>query len=261
MPEIRNVREPWVQYDTICVCSQLYGSEANAGYYTTFQAFGQQASHLLFKRRSEGNVHRAYCNQQSEDRTDFVFWVFEIGLLFMGPPTPTDQTVDGEGPNYFAQEYMPPFWTGVLPRHCAAKLKIGQDEKLHTSAMMLNPGYGPVTSGVAFGADTWAAAAGFKPEMVWCGTQGDPVPQARYWLPITKEDGSPGPIGIPKNELIELRLEVSEFARTTLQAAEGPGTLNFGQTGAEVYIPSRYRIQASLWGFREVQQRGQLRAS
>lgn len=257
---MKNVREPWVQYDTICVCETLYGSEANAGFFTTFNAFGQQAYHLLFKRRSEGNVHRAYCNQQSEDRTDFVFWVFEIGLLFIGPPTPLDLVLDGEGPNYGAQEFMSPFWTGGLPRHCSAKLKIGQDDKLHTSAMMLSPGYGPVASGMTFGSDTLGGQA-LKPEMVWAGCQGDPVPQSRYWLPVIKEDGSPGPIGIPKNELIELRLEVSEHARTILQAVEGPGAMEFGNTGAEIYIKSRYRIQASLWGYREVQQRGELRAS
>jgi hypothetical protein len=256
MSDIKNVREPWVQYDSICVCSQLYGSEANAGFFTSFVAFGQQPYHLLFKRRSEGNVHRAYCNQQSEDRTDFVFWVFEVGLLFLAPPTPLDINTYGEDEG--ADEYMSPFWTGVLPRHTSAKLKIGQDEKLHTSAMMLNPGYGPYTSAATFGTDH---DSGYKPEFVWAGTQGDPVPQSRYWLPITKENGEPGPIGIPKNELVEMRLEISEHARNTLQASGGPGVMNIGNTGAIIDLYTRYRIQVALWGYREVQQRGQLRAS
>ena len=96
MMEPVNVREPWEIHDTLCVCSTLYGSESSAGYFATFAAFGQQLEHLFFKRRSEGNVHRAYNNQQAEDRADFVFHAFQVGLAFIAPPTPLD--IDGAAP-------------------------------------------------------------------------------------------------------------------------------------------------------------------
>ena len=74
----------------------------------------------------------------------------------------------------------------------------------------------------------------------------------------------PKPIGIPKGELVELRLEVAEFARNILTNARGPGNMAIGGIGegpTRVDIPARFSIQASIWGYREVQQRGDLAAS
>ena len=258
MTDFINVREPWEIHDSLCVSSILYGSESNAGFFTTFQAFGQQLEHLFFKRRSEGNVHRAYCNQQSEDRSDFVFRAFQVGLLFIAPPTTQD--CDLSVPTN-AQEYLTQFWTQDLPRHVSASLKIGQDTKLALNGMMLSPGYGPMTSGAAFGLDD---ITNYWPESVFTAVQGVPVPQSRYW--IAGDMDSPDPIGIPKGELIELKVKVSEHARGILSQAGGPGLVRFGQTGegpggSGVYIATRYLIQAAIWGYREVQQRGELRAT
>lgn len=257
----KNVREPWEMHDTLCVCQALYGSESNAGYFTTFNAFGQQLEHLFFKRRSEGNVHRAYNNQQAEDRADFVFHAFQVGLAFIAPPTPLD--VDGAAPAN-PNEFLNVWWQTDLPRHCSASLKIGQDTNLVLNAMMMSPGYGPSNSGVSYGVDDTNVGVNWQ-EMVHTASQGIPTPQARYWI-AGGTLANPKPIGIPKGELVELRLEVSEHARGLLQATTGPGSIRMGGTGegpggSGSYIVSRYAIQASLWGFREVQQRGELRAS
>lgn len=257
MNEFKNVREPWEMHDTLCICNSLYGSEANAGYFTTFNAFGQQSEHLMFKRRSEGNVHRAYNNQQSEDRTDFVFHIFAIGLLFQAPTT-LDARYSGDPvvPSHY-QQYLPAFWTGELPRHCSASLVVGQDTKVDLQAMMMSPGYGPQTSGVGSGLDTLAAESP-TPEMVWTGMQGVPIPSVRYWLATGGND--PKPIGVPKGELLEVKIKVSEYARNLLTAAGGPYSYAQGEEAVYTYFNTRYYIQASLWGYREVQQRGQLRA-
>lgn len=253
----KNVREPWEMHDTLAVCSVLYGSESNAGFFTTFQGFGQRLDHLFFKRRSEGNVHRAYNNQLSEDRMDFVFWAFEVGLLFLAPPTP----LQGDFDTPLLNEYLVPFWTQDLPRHCSASLQIGQDTNLTLNAMMMSPGYGPMCNGAAFGVDDLGAS--YAPEYVYTAVQGQPEPQSRYWIAGgTVEE--PEPIGIPKGELIELRLEVSEFARTILQNAAGPGVMRIGGVGegpSPIDLPARFEIQAAIWGYREVQQRGELSAS
>jgi hypothetical protein len=257
-----NVREPWEMHDTLVVRPTLYGSESAAGYFTTFAAFGQRNDHLFFKRRSEGNVHRAYCNQQSEDRTDFVMQAFEVGLLFTAPPTP----LQGSWGDTVVNEFMVPFWTEDLPRHCAASLKIGQDTNLVLNAMMMSPGYGPQTSGAAQGVDTLDAApppTTYIPEMIWTAVQGVPVPQSRYWIASGGFE-NPTPIGIPKGELVELKLEISEHARNILQGVGGPGQMRIGGEGegpSPVYIDAQFGIQASIWGYREVQQRGELRAS
>lgn len=255
-----NVREPWEMHDTLCVRATLYGSESQAGFFTTFAAFGQRLDHLFFKRRSEGNVHRAYCNQQSEDRADFVFHAFAVGLLFQGPPTPIQGVF-----NSVVNEYVSAFWTQDLPRMCAASLKIGQDTNLTLNAMMMSPGYGPATSGASHGVDTLDAGpvTAYVPEMVWQAVQGQPVPQARYWIATGGPD-NPKPIGIPKGELVELKLEVSEHARNILQGVGGPGQMIVGdieEVPSHILIDASFSIQASIWGYREVQQRGELRAS
>ena len=260
MPDYMNVKESWEMHDTLCVCNNLFGSEANAGYFASFQAFGQRLEHLFFKGRNEGNVHRAYCNQQSEDRADFVFHAFTVGLLFIGPPTTQD--IDQSIPAN-PQEYMTQFWTQDLPRHCSASLKIGQDTNLTLNGMMMSPGYGPMTSGAAMGIDDIDTPGTYWPESIFTAVQGVPVPQSRYW--IAGDPRNPEPIGIPKGELVEIKLKVSEHARDILTTAGGPGYVRFGQTGegpggSGVYKATRYSIQASIWGYREVQQRGQLRA-
>lgn len=257
MPAV-NVREPWEMHDSICIDSTLYGSESNAGFFTTFVGFGQQADHLFFKRRSEGNVHRCYNNQQAEDRSDFVFRAFTVGLLFVAPPTPLDCDAGTPGD---ANELLPVFWTSQLPYHCSISLKIGQDTNLKLQSMMMSPGYGPQTSGVAYGVDDTAVDTNW-PEMVYTGVQGVPTASSRYWI-AGGTPQNPEPIGIPKGELIEMKLRVSEYARGLLTTAAGPGVYRIGGTGEAdaVSIPTRYGIQASLWGYREVQQRGELRAS
>lgn len=253
----KNVREPWEMHDTLCVCQNLYASESNAGYYASFVAFGQQLEHLFFKRRSEGNVHRAYNNQQAEDRMDYVFRAFQIGLLFIGPPTPLVYSTELIPQ---AQEYISTFWTQDLPRHCSASLKIGQDTNLVLQGMMASPGYGPASNGAAFGVDELIAPGTYFPEMMYTAVQGIPIPQSRYWIAGGTYD-LPDPIGIPKGELVELKLKVSEHARGILSTAGGPGVYQIGDGADPITFPTRFAIQASIWGYREVQQRGELRAS
>lgn len=265
--EYKLVQEPWEMHDTLCVCYRLYANEAQGGFFQTFAAFGLQERHLFFKRRSEANVHRAYCNQQSEDRTDFVFYAFQLGLLFFGPPTSLDVSTYGEGTPIQAQEYLPSFWCGELPRHSGVTLRIGQDKKLELQAMMLSPGYGPVSSGAALGIDDPVPGTSYMPEMVWTTVQGVPVAASRYNL-FTGDENNPQPIAIPMGETIELELVLSEHARSILQAVGGPQFYYTGQPSANgpgqgavgEFIATRYGIQASLWGYRCVQQRGMLRA-
>lgn len=251
-----NVREPWEIHDTIRISNSLFGAEANSGFYTTFNAFGAQQQHLFFKRRSEGNVHRAYCNQLSEDRTDFVFRAFSVGLLFLGPPTPLDIRL--VTPPADAQEIMPVWWTTDFPRHVSASLQIGQNTNLVLNGMMMSPGYGPKTAGVSYGVDDTAVGTNY-PEMVYTAVQGEPVPSSRQWI----AGGTwhmPEPIGVPKGELLELRMNISEYARIFLQTVVGPSYYHIGGTGESdaVDIDTSYAIQASVWGYREVQQRGEL---
>jgi hypothetical protein len=257
------VREPWEMHDTLCVCHQLYGNEAQAGFFTTFAAFAAQPEHIFLKRRSEANVHRSYCNNQSEDRTDFVFHAFQMGIMFGGPPTPLDVNTYGEGVPIQAQEYLPSFWCGELPRHTSAHLRIGQDKKLEMQSMMLSPGYGCVTNGAALGIDDPIPDTQYMPEFVWTTNQGVPVSTARYDL-WTGDPKNPQPIGIPQGETVEVTIKLTEHAQDILSSSGGPLYYYTGQpNGSDLpigeFYPTRYFIQVALWGYREVQQRGELR--
>ena len=261
MKPFSNVVEPYELHDTIVVCSQLYSGEPNAGYFQTFAQFGQQDRHLMFKRRSSGIVHPAYNNQDSEDRVDFPYHVFSMGLAFFAPPTPFD--VESMGPGV-TQESLPSFWTQQLPRHVSASLKIGQDIKVEAQGQMYNAGYGVDADGVALGIDDMFPGTGYNPEMVWVSSQGTPTHSARKACFIGPNK-KPVPIAIPKGEAIEVEISLSEQAQQWLTQVGGPSNLITDHTYPEVptyeFFPSRYHIQVSLWGYREVQQRGQLHAA
>jgi len=254
-----NVREPWAIHDTIKICKTLYGSENQIGFFTTFAGFAQREKQLFFKNRSEGNTHLAYNNQQAVDRTDFVFHIFSVGVHFFAPISPLDMQ-DDQGTAGFCQDAMPAFWTMDLPNHCAATLRIGQDDKLEANAAMLIPGYGPNFSGAGTAVQDLGGEGDAMPELVWAATQGVPGRRSRFFTAVDKK-GNPKPISVPRNDIIEMSLEVSEFARGFLNAAGGPGYYWFGLPTDNTYIfPTAYGVQCSLYGFREVQQRGQLHA-
>jgi len=267
-----NSQEPWELHDTLCICSERYGSEPAAGYFTSFVSFAANERHLFFKNRSVGNTHLAYNNQQAMDRSDFVFHAFSIGVHFFGPCTPVlfelDQgSIDTE--QITPQTYQS-FWLHTLPRHCGMEFSVGQDVKLSCNSLMAAPGYGPSISGVGAGLDGLTAIDGLEntmtytqvPEIIYSGTQGVPEKRARFQFGTQRE---PSPIAIPRGEIIEAKLTLSEYARRVLGLFNGPGhyllqkyVFNEVTPTSAVTFPSRFGIQVSLYGVREVQQRGQL---
>lgn len=291
MPQFLNAQEPWELHDTLCICANRYGSEPAAGFFTTFNAFSANERHLFFKNRSVGNTHLAYNNQQAMDRADFVFHAFSIGVHFFGPCTPVLFEVDDQEPNNIDTAQITPqtyqsFWIHTLPRHCGLEFSVGQDVKLSCNSLMAAPGYGPSISGVGAGLDglsgitalsvynagppiavTTTATPNYVqvPEIIYSGTQGLPEKRARFQFGTQRE---PSPIAIPRGEIIEVKLTLSEYARRILALFPGPGSYllqkyvlhgELDPTEA-VTFPSRFGIQVSLYGVREVQQRGQLHA-
>lgn len=253
----KNVREPWELHDTICICNTLYGNEDQVGFLPTFVAFSQREKHIFFKARSEGNTHLAYNNQSASDRVDFVFHLFSVGVHFFGPPTPLDM-YSSAGDALAAQDALPSFWCMDLPRHCGVTVRIGQDDKLQAQAIMLSPGYGPQFSGAGTAVQDLGGEGDCAPELVWSATQGIPGRRSRFFTALDAR-GNPRPISIPRNDIIEVSLAVSEFARDFLSNAEGPNNYFFDDIASSTDIfPTRYGIQVSMYGYREVQQRGML---
>ena len=256
--ERMNVLEPWTIYDSIVISSQMYGNEANVqGWFTSFQAFGQQQEHRFFKSRNEAMCGLAYNNMQSQDRADFGFHALSIGLAFQGPSQPWDKHVAGEftpppGIN------IPNFFQFDLPNHVGVEFRLAQDVRLDASPYHMPPGYGPRVSGVSQGLDAPTSWEGYTSAVV-VGTQGEPTKDNRFYF---KSE-----IAIPRNETFEVRLTLSEYARNILGQFTGPWSYLWGvPLGGEVpgiqesRFPTRYVIQCAIHGLREVQQRGALSA-
>jgi hypothetical protein len=251
----KNVLEPWPIYDTLVVGPNLYGPECTVpGWFTTMGAFGARQDHLFFKGRTEALCGLAYNNQQQADKTDFAFHAASIGLRFFGPATNQEYDSTEASTLLTPQDVLAPFWQWELPNHVGVEFRVAQDVKYESMGFLTPPGYGPRSQGSSLGVDADSNPPYGLCTHITAGTQGVPFKENRFqfedWIPI------------PRNEVIEVTVWLSEYARYVLTSIAGPGAYGFHSWGGEgsVYLTfgMRYGIQCSLYGLREVQQRGEL---
>lgn len=250
MPQVENVLEPWAIYDTIIICPNLYGTESSVpGWFTTMAGFAARDRHTFFKGRNEANCGIAYCNMQTQDKLDFAFHCFSIGLRFFGACSMIEEiVVDGTN-----QMQLSPFFMYDIPLHSGVDFKVGQDSKLEANSYMMPPGYGPYAIGIGNGKDAYTGATLGLPIALQVGTQSAARKKNRYHFDT--------PIPIPRNEVIEATLYLSEVLTRFMANMGGPGFNSSAYFDAGLQKESyytRYGIQLSLYGVREVQQRGQL---
>jgi len=256
MNQFYNIPESWPIYDTITICRDLYGQESGQpGFFPSFAAFAQRSDHSLFKMRSEALAGLPYNNQASQDRVDFAFHAFSIGLAFYGPSWANEGIAESTENDAIVSA----FWQMDLPRYIGVEFRIGPDVKLSGTCMRLPPGYGPRASGIAHGIDTVQENV-LAPQCIVVPTQGEASIGNRFRFKP--------PVDLPRNETIEVKLYLSDVARYVLNQLAGPGYITWPTQFAGAEVPefvtatkaARYGIQASLWGIREVQQRGELHA-
>lgn len=249
-----NVMEVYPIYDTIVVSPILYGNELTTpGWFTSMTLFGQQREHRFFKSRNRASCGLAYNNMQSQDRADFAFHAISIGLSFFGPCTPFEY---GGGYSIFYNPALSTFWNFDLPNHVSLSFRLAADTRLEANGYHVPSGYGPVVGGMTQGLDAFPGTVLGQTQAVWTGTQGIAVKENRYVFDTEIE--------IPRNETFEAKLELSEYAQGILSQIMGPGSYTFLIEGTEAPTSTsfqcRYGIQCSLYGMREVQQRGSLHA-
>lgn len=255
----QNVMEPWNVYDTVLVSPEFFGSEKTVqGWFQSMSAFGQEQDHLFFKQRNRGNCSLAYNNQQSADRSDFAFHVMSLGVSFWGPPRTEELIVE------YHQRNVAHFFQFDLPNHCAVSFRLASDVKLEANCYHCPPGYGPHANGVSdlqymqIAQNGSPAIENIERSKIVVGTQGQPIHTNRFKFDT--------PISIPRNETFEVSIIVSEYARSVLQSLSGPGYYEFAAPiggdwdGPLRTFPVRYGITVSLYGVREVQQRGEYHA-
>lgn len=262
-----NVVESASLYDTILICSDFYGQEANVrGWYTTFAAFAAQEEHHFFTVRNESTASLPYCNLQSADSMDFAFMCYNIGLRFFGPSpnicgTPAAVEDPVPGSILGIDPGVAHFFCYDLPNHISISLKTQQDTRVELTGYACPPGYGPTGGGAAFQITQQAIEGdpttyNQRAQMNMFGTQGIPLLTNRFKLP--------SPIGIPRTGIIEGVLKLSEYARYVLGRLAGPSNYFFTEDDAPSVVgsityqfPQRFGVQFSLFGKRLVQQRGQ----
>jgi hypothetical protein len=250
-----NVYENNPLYDSVIICSSLYGNETTAqGWFTSIAAFGAQQEHRFFKNRNQANVGLAYNNMLSQDRADYAYHAVSLGVIFQAPITPFE-VLSGD---VTSNRFLSSFWLFDLPNHVSVSFKLGQDIRLEANGYHVPSGYGAIGGGMTQGQDDYSVAPGNNSltQAVWNGTQGTPTKENRYVF--EKE------IDIPRNQTFEVKLTISEYARSILKDCGGPGSYDFvadvGEGTTTNYFPCRYGIQVSLYGVREVQQRGAMHA-
>jgi len=250
-----NVFENNPIYDTVVICDSLYGNEATAqGWFPTIAAFGAQQEHRFFKNRNIANVGLAYNNMLSQDRADYAFHAVSLGVIFQAPISPFEYL----GGDIHENRFLSSFWMFDLPNHVGVSFKLGQDIRLDANAYHVPSGYGAIGSGMTQGQDDFPVAPGNNSltQAVWAGTQGTPAKENRY---VFRKE-----IDIPRNQTFEVKITLSEYARSILSNCGGPGSYEFvsdlGEGTAIKTFPCRYAIQVSLYGVREVQQRGAMHA-
>lgn len=254
-----NVAESYPLYDTVIVCSELYGKEKSLnGWFTNFRDFAANERHTFFKDRTIGNSHQAYCNLDSADNVDFVFKAYSLGVRFFGPVMPDSDHYIIVSPADMNENVLP-WWLFDLPKHCGIDFKVQQDTIVENTCLATPPGYGGRIGGGSHPVvETTAPTPNQTPWKTVIGTNGEPCIDNRFTFP--------SPIAIPRNATIEANIYPSVYARYMMSTLFGPDlnvlltqeqdTQPQGQTDYFT-IPTRYGIQVSLYGYREVQQRGQ----
>lgn len=265
MVDYLNVAEAYPLYDTVLVCNTFYGKEQTInGWFQSFRAFSQNDKHTFFKTRTIGSTHLAYNNFDSADNVDFVFKAMSMGVRFFAPVVPDGYkgNVTDDYELTLLNETNPNWWLFDLPKHCGIDFRVQQDVIVENTCLATPPGYGPrLGSGTQPASyDPTDVNIHYNPFKIIAGGIGEACIDNRFPFPY--------PLAIPRNATIEANIYPSLYARRIMEDISGP--LNWVESGASggetpgstdtFSVPVRYGIQVSLYGYREVQQRGQYHA-
>lgn len=240
-PDYRNVTEYYELHDTVCIGlkSSPDVEERVPGWFPSYNAFGQKATHTFFNVRNIGEAQLAYNNLDTKDQMPFVFHVYSIGLNFIAPPGLPEPEVAEANFNPVAHV----LFAQTIQNHVGVKLKIREDEKLKNNGMLCPEGAGTYGNAVSFG-------GGVNTLSVTAVTPGMPNLQNRFPFP--------DPIEVPRGATYSVEVELSKYAQDLLTALPGPSFYGFDNGSGPVAIPARAMVRCSLIGKRAVQQRGEL---
>jgi hypothetical protein len=268
--EFSDVLECEIKFDRIVIDPDRNGKEANEStFFDNFQEFAAQDKHSLFKGRTVGTVGLSNTNQRMSDKNQLPFYAVSPGIRFCGPGIGITQELRSQPRVKLASLTDPNlrtvhFWEVELLRMCAIELKVGQDIIAEGPAQNF-----PACLG-AYYADGFNVCDGIpRAENIDDASMGENTAFFNFGY-VT---GHPNiqnrrvfqtPIGIPKDEIIEMVLVLSREAReylNQLRPVAIPLTAHGEAVGKYNMIPARFTVEGTFVGARSVQKRGELRFS
>jgi hypothetical protein len=241
--KVVNVYEPWMLYDTVLIGT---GKSSYPGWYESFATLGAASSVPFFNQRNQAQTHPAYNNFDSQEHLSFVFHCYSLGIEFFGMPFSDwgAWNVDHYDPVDYGENYAK-FCSEVV-QHSGFVLKVGQDEKavLNSTAAPSGGGITGVTNRLYAQLAVGEVLGTFQNLI-----NGSPHISNRFKFKT--------PIKMPRAVNVEGKLVFSEYARYLLQLMAGPGTFTSQNIDAATDFNSIAGIRVSMFGKREVQQRGE----
>ena len=230
-----NVEESAAVYDTLQIRSNAKDVEG----FPTFAALGAATEIPFYTVRNRSEVGEAYTNKDSKDSMPFAFRCYSLGIQFFAPgpltvlgDDPSDEDVANASIGYM--------FGRIAPLHAGLILKVREDDKLvHTCELA------PAGTGIFGGLGNASGVAN-------TGSNG--------WPSVNNRWKFVGGIDIPRGAIVEAKLRFSTYGRAFVGALPGPGIDLLGPfaEGDGTSFPRCATIRVSMFGKREVQQRGQL---
>ncbi len=237
----KNVYESWALYDTALISKDPDLEKGYPEIATSYAALGARKQIPFFNVRNKAKAGEAYCNLDSDQHLSFVFHCYSVGIQFMAPVVGTAFEAAGA---IVYDSVTSQLFAAEMIKHASFRLKVSQDEKLLNHVMLTPEGTGVSGFGLSGATPGYAGSQSYH--------NGDAEMSNRWKFAE--------PIVMPRNVILEGNLEFSEYGRKILQAMAGPQKLSTKPSAlpADLTIDATSSIRVSLFGKREVQQRGDL---
>jgi hypothetical protein len=235
--KVENVLEYWPLYDSVLIGIDAVEKWPNAGFFTGYRFLGMPAEIPFFNIRNKSQIGLPYNNFDTKDILPFVYHCDSIGVEWVAAPSAgSNSGITGK-----VQDLA---FAKLIAYHSSLSLTLNQDEKIVCSVPLL-----PAGMGIAGDADD-GGTTNHQNSMVNISNNGSAVLTNRYEFPE--------PLLFPRDVTFNAVLKFSKYARAVLEQLPAP----IGETVSDGNPHNNFAmIRVSLFGRREVQQRGQLHFS
>lgn len=234
MPDYQNVRESWPIYDTVLIGLTEAQAAKYPGGFQTFTQMSQQDEIPFLNIRNSSEAGLSYTNISSKDKTPWPYYLDSFGMRFIYP-TPN---ANGSAEHSAVLACSKIFETEILD-HCYFQFSIREDIRLTIKPAMMQAGFGPQ----GFMAAVNTQNSFFVSNI----TNGQPN-MGNRWRNVGYT------MDIPRDTPIKGVIRFSPYGKLLLQQLNTVAGFDFEEQDT---FQALARIELSLFGKRDVQQRGE----